>query len=269
MAGSPEVDRPRLNHGASATAGKEPLIFDATGYIDHHTVRLLVHTPHNYHIPLRLDREGRKRSLTSRPSHDEETYIKYPALFAASSRHNTKARRRRMIPIIGCSIGGGADPYLPSKKSDTVLHRLYGCSDTIETFPDLSSLNLETRDSPGRPLSLAAFCRCKGSHGYAENVADFNSLPTAASLLLSKGEHIDALDSMMRNDLHCILSGSSRAKMGRRDYDMIMASSSIINLVKQADNKGEAPLLCAVNNQHPWAIDSLLHKGYEPGSYGP
>lgn len=232
--------------------------------MDLEIVRLILQTPDDCNVPLILEREGGKGSCKFRPSHDEKTGNNYPVLYAASSKCNDKARRERMIPIIECLIERGADPYLPSKKGDTILHHVCECNGIIEPFLDIPSLNLEIRDSQGRTLLLAACCHDKESHGYVQDGKYLNSLPTAASLLLSKGANVDTLDSTMRNALHCILSDSSQTKMRRRDFDMIVASPSASTLVKQADNNGETPLLYAIRNQHFWAIDALLDKGTNP-----
>lgn len=204
-----------IDYGANVIAGKKPFIFDAIDSMNLGIVSLLVQmgTDRNISATFR-EGEGRYRDYFLQPIDSGNSSEKnYPVHFAASARYNTNTSRPRMIPIIECLIRGGADPFRLHNHADSILHDLCSRDGIIELFLENSNMNLEARDSHGRTLLLATCSRSEERWRSNEDARYLETLPTSATLLLSKGAKIEALDVEKRNALHCVLAGISNPNM--------------------------------------------------------
>ncbi|RDL35865.1 uncharacterized protein BP5553_06477 [Venustampulla echinocandica] len=119
----------------------------------------------------------------------------YPIHFAASGNSNVPDIKQKMILVIQALLKGGANPFMTlNEHGDTILHNICEFSGIIVPFLDLPNLDLESRDSQGRTLLLAA-CGCRD--GYSKKR---QTDPQATAVqLLEKGADITAIDSNGRN----------------------------------------------------------------------
>ncbi|CAF9930044.1 MAG: hypothetical protein ALECFALPRED_004507 [Alectoria fallacina] len=264
-----EIVRLLLEYGASVTAGKVPFIFDAIDAMDLDILKTLVQTGADCNISMMLSEDERERRYTTHfpgSIHPRDLGEKtYPIHFAANARYNTKTSQPKMIPIIKYLLQSGADPFTLNNNKDPILHDLCSHDGITEPFLEIPNIDLEFRDSHGRTLLLAACSRSQGSFFSNEDLEYLETLPTTTASLLAKGAKIKALDIENRNALHCVLASISKSKMLQLDFDSLISHPSASDLVIQADDSGRTALLYALENQHLWAIDTLLEKGADHG----
>ena len=237
--------------------------------MDLDTLKTLVQMGADCNTSMMLSEDEKERRYTTHFSgsiHPRDLGEKtYPIHFAANAGYNTKTSQPKTIPTIRYLLQGGADPFGLHNDKDPIPRDLCSHDGITEPFLEIPNIDLEFRDSQGRTLLMAACSRSPGSYVSNEYLEYLETLPTTTASLLAKVAKIKALDIEKRNALHCVLASISNSKMLQLDFDSLISHPSASDLVIQADDSGRTALLYALENQHLWAIDTLLEKGADHG----
>ncbi|KAF4628947.1 hypothetical protein G7Y89_g9203 [Cudoniella acicularis] len=273
-----------LRHGANASAGAKPFVFNCIEAMDISTINILVEMKTNFNIrlppaeepeaPVDGDdpRQARRARFLWWQYHDREAAeTSYPIHFAAGREFATKEHKQKMIPIIEALLKGGADPMLVfNDEGDSILHDICLRDGILEPFLKIPHLDLEARDSKGRTLLLAA-CTTDPNWFNGEGAADGTwgySQSSKVQLLLDQGADMRAVDNVGRNVLYHLLTSYTSYKSMQAhhpdDLQMILAHDLAPKLVIQKDKSGTTPLQHALQIGQFSAIDPLLLRGADP-----
>lgn len=167
------------------------------------------------------------------------------------------------LPIVRLLLEHGADPFKQSKRNEqtTILHHLLENAESTnvcEPFLDLDGLDLETRDSCGNTLFLAA---CKHWERRWLSILDIH--PIRYMAIQRKGADIRVTNNNRDNALHIVVSLPGRQ---RDEKDRKAAMSTLIGqcpeLVHEPNNEGFTPFQTAwKNNDSDWSWQVLLDAG--------
>jgi ankyrin repeat protein len=167
------------------------------------------------------------------------------------------------LTIIRLLLEHGADPFKQSKHNEktTILHHLLEnaeSADVCEILLGLDGLGLETRDSCGNTLFLAA---CKYWERRWKSILDVH--PMRYMALRQRGADIRVTNNNGDNALHIVVSLPGRH---RDEKDRKAAMSTLIGqcpeLVHQRNNDGFTPFQTAwKNNDSDWSWQVLLDAG--------
>jgi ankyrin repeat protein len=167
------------------------------------------------------------------------------------------------LTIIRLLLEHGADPFKQSKHNEqsTILHHLLEkaeSTDVCEMLLDLDGLDLETRDSCGNTLFLAA---CKHWERRRLSIQDVH--PIRYMALQRKGADIHVTNNNGDNALHIAVSLPGRHR-DERDRKAVMSTliGQCPELVHQRNNAGFTPFQTAwKNNDSDWSWQVLLDAG--------
>jgi ankyrin repeat protein len=173
-------------------------------------------------------------------------------------------RVKEALPIVRLLLEFNANPFKQSKRDEqtTILHKLLEESESLqicEALLDQNGLDLETRDSNGNTLFLAA---CKSKHRSWIRLEDGPKLLRCINLQ-QRGADVRATNSKGDNALHILVSLEDR---DRGEEEKKTAISTLIELcpelVHQRNKDGFTPFQTAwKSSDTDWAWQILLDAG--------
>lgn len=173
-------------------------------------------------------------------------------------------RARKALPIVRLLLEHGADPFKQSKRNEktTILHQLLQeseSSEICEAFFDQAGLDLETRDSFGNTLFLAACKNCE------QNWRRQNDEPRLMRCvtLQRRGADIRATNEKGDNALHVFASLPGKySDEEERKAAMSALIGQCPELVHQRNKDGFTPFQTAwKSNALDWTWQILLDGG--------
>lgn len=170
----------------------------------------------------------------------------YPLELAVRGIREEK-RVREALPIVKLLLEHGADPFKQSKRNEqtTILHQLLEESESTElceALLDQNGLDLETRDSYGNNLFLAA---CKNCERTWRSVED-RPRQMRCMAVQQRGADIRATNKMGNNALHIFVS--LRGGQGGEEKRKVAMSTLIgqcPELIHQRNKDGLTPFQAA------------------------
>ena len=259
-----ELTQLLLQHGADPSSGKYPFILDAIEARNTDALGLLLSYGADCNNPFvrgEEPNEGANMSnVSSKPYLRSDKEEIYPLYFAGIRSPRSIEDGKKITSIIELLLQNGADPFQIPTGSEPIIHDLCAASWAIEPFLKLSGLDLETRDSQGRTLLLAA-CFHEETHRFPhfEETSD-----SSASMLIAAGASLNARDFKGRNVLHLTCSDGKDHERRMNDFRHFISAPDTSALLQERDGTGRTPLLCAVRNGFLKAVDQLLERGADP-----
>jgi ankyrin repeat protein len=192
----------------------------------------------------------------------------YPLHYAGQTKWNETNKREKAAHIIQLFLEHGADVFLPFRGS-TILHSIVEDGGIMEPFLSIPDLDLETRDSHGRTLLLAA-CMCDspmncGQKEWYDRCHDPEAPrdPTRARILYDKNADLSASDEYSNNAIHLLVTSVRHEWLVTADFKetLFLFLDKYPPLLHSKNKDGLTPLLLAAKLHNYWCLPLLLDAG--------